>query len=106
MIGPIDYSATTQAFAAPEIGLHSFSATLSVRSKAKGDRLRDAIQSAMARRAVAIQRRDESVDLAAKAYFKKQIEDLGLLTDELYRQLEVSLLNVANETLQFRVISG
>jgi len=96
-----DFLFTTQAFTQADVGTRLFDATLYIRSKARADSLRGAIQKASVRRADLIAKRDATADAMWKAYYQHEIDDLTAVIAVFYRQLEGMLTFVGTKSLAF-----
>lgn len=96
-----DFLFITRDFVQADIGSWSFDALLYIRSKARADSMRDAIQKAAVRRADFILKRDTTEDLMWKAHYQREIDDLTAVITVFYQQLDGMLTLVGTKSLAF-----
>ena len=88
------YQSQSTVFATANIGSHTFKSNLLIRPKAQADSLRDGISKANILRTKDITLRDQTTDPQKKAFYQSEIDDLTLLTNNFYNQLETLLVLV------------
>ena len=98
-----EFTFTSAAFTAQDMGERTFEATLYIRSKARASSLRDAIAKAATRRAQYIALRDETEDPLSKAYYQREIDDLTDVLSVFHERLESMKTLVGTRTLGFCV---
>ena len=98
-----DFRTITSEFTTADVGLHDYEATLWVRSKARADRIREAISAAEQGRAQAIASRDATTDPYERAYWQRRIDDLSRILLEFGAQLEASLERVTSASKEIHV---
>ncbi|OFZ79752.1 MAG: hypothetical protein A2583_06915 [Bdellovibrionales bacterium RIFOXYD1_FULL_53_11] len=96
---------TTPKFMAVDTGEHDFNVNIFIRSKARANSLREAIRKAGSSREELIKLHDSTDDPQAQEYYQLRIDELGLVINEYYRQLENILTVVASGNLRFKVNS-
>lgn len=100
-----EFLSTTRIFSSQDVGRHTYRASLSIRSKAQADSLRDAIEKAEERRGRHVEERDQTEDEMERAYFEQEIAELTAIIGEFFRQLEEALLFVTSKDLLLAVVS-
>jgi hypothetical protein len=100
------FSFASNSFTTAQIGPGTFSASVFVRSKARSDSLRDAIDQATHRKDCFIADCVSTVDPQRRAFDHLQIQKLTTIINQFYAQLEASLTFVGTETLDFTVLTA
>ena len=104
VFGPTTFSFTTANFLSADIGTHSLTANLLIRSQARANSLRNSIQLATTRRNHYMALRDATTDPAYQALYQRYINDLILVINELYTQLQQILSPITSATAAVQVL--